>query len=98
MLYLVSYDIELDRLRTRVAKILEKAQLQRIQYSVFLGEVNENKLIDIKNKIEFIKKDAAEFHVIFIPLHLPVIESIFEIGNSKIDWEYFQGKKEFILI
>ncbi|WP_129678148.1 CRISPR-associated endonuclease Cas2 [Candidatus Chloroploca sp. Khr17] len=34
MLYLISYDISIDRRRTRIAKILEGFG-QRVQYSVF---------------------------------------------------------------
>lgn len=98
MLYLVSYDIVLDKLRTKVAKTLEKAQLQRIQYSVFLGDINEIKLEEVKQKITKIKSDAADFHVLFIPLHLPVLDGLSEIGETKIDWDYFQGKKDFLII
>lgn len=98
MLYLVSYDIVIDKLRTKVAKTLEKAQLQRIQYSVFLGDINEVKLEQVKLKIAKIKGDVADFHVLFVPLHLPVLKTLDEIGETKIDWEYFQGKKDFLII
>lgn len=39
----VSYDITKDRSRTRVAKVFEGV-LERVQYSVFEGEVPENAL------------------------------------------------------
>lgn len=98
MLYLISYDIETDRLRTKVAKTLEKAQLQRIQYSVFLGEVTEAKLTDIIRRIEKIKGEASDFNVIIIPLHLPVLDAIQEVGDKPIDWAYFKGEKDFLII
>ncbi|SOE24058.1 CRISPR-associated protein, Cas2 family [Spirosomataceae bacterium TFI 002] len=95
MLYLICYDIENDRLRSKVAKTLEKAQLQRIQYSVFLGEVSEKNLKDISIRIEKIRSEASDFNVICIPLHQPVIDTIFEIGDKPIDWAYFKGEKDF---
>lgn len=98
MLYLISYDIENDRLRVKVAKTMEKAQLQRIQYSVFLGELTEVKLSDIIKRIEKIKAEATDFNVVFIPLHQPVIDTIHEIGDKPIDWAYFKGEKDFLII
>ncbi len=41
MLRLVSYDIENNKIRTRVAKMLLRAGLDRIQYSVFIGEISD---------------------------------------------------------
>ena len=98
MLYLVSYDIEEDKLRTRVSKTLEKAQLQRIQYSVFLGEISEEKLTDLIIRITKIKGEALKFHVLFVPLHLPVLDTLREVGDNTIDWEYFKGEKDFLII
>jgi CRISPR-associated protein Cas2 len=41
MLYLISYDISVDRRRTRIAKILEGFG-QRVQYSVFECDLDAN--------------------------------------------------------
>jgi len=42
MLHLVVYDISDDGSRARLAKLLEKFGLQRVQYSAFRGELNPN--------------------------------------------------------
>ncbi|RRR69995.1 MAG: CRISPR-associated endonuclease Cas2 [Candidatus Viridilinea halotolerans] len=41
MLYIISYDISVDRRRTRIAKILE-GHGQRVQYSVFECDLDAN--------------------------------------------------------
>ena len=42
MLIWVLYDIREDKARTKVAKHCQQAGLFRVQYSVFLGKVNDN--------------------------------------------------------
>jgi len=39
---LVLYDVENDRIRTRVSEICLNYGLERIQYSAFLGKINRN--------------------------------------------------------
>lgn len=40
MLTWVMYDIPKDKTRNKIAKICEEAGIYRVQYSVFLGELN----------------------------------------------------------
>ena len=40
MLTWVMYDIKKDRTRNKVAKLCEEAGIYRVQYSVFLGDLN----------------------------------------------------------
>lgn len=46
------YDIQNDRARTRVARHCKQAGLYRVQYSVFLGEVNANERDSLRLDIE----------------------------------------------
>lgn len=39
----VLYDVENDRIRTRVAEVCLNYGLERIQYSAFLGKINRNR-------------------------------------------------------
>lgn len=39
-MYLIFYDIQENRLRTKVVKLLQKEGYERLQYSVFVGEIN----------------------------------------------------------
>ncbi len=46
------YDIVKDKARTKVAKCCEKAGIYRVQYSVFLGDMNKTKRKELKCQIE----------------------------------------------
>jgi CRISPR-associated protein Cas2 len=52
MIAWVLYDIEQDRARNRVAKYCKQAGLCRVQYSVFLGTLNENEKDSLELQIE----------------------------------------------
>ena len=94
MMYLISYDIQETKIRTKVAKLLEKAGMERIQYSVFLGDLTMTK----KQKLTYmISVLIAQDSVIFIPLHNDVLSEIEEIGE-KLDWEYLKGVKKIMII
>jgi CRISPR-associated protein Cas2 len=51
MIAWVMYDIEDDKVRSKVAKLCKQAGLYRVQYSVFLGTIENN------------QKDALELQI-----------------------------------
>lgn len=52
MIVWVLYDIKKNKPRTKVAKICKQAGLYRVQYSVFLGTLNENEKDSMQLEIE----------------------------------------------
>lgn len=52
MIAWVLYDIEQDRARNKVAKYCKQAGLYRVQYSVFLGTLNDNEKDSLELQIE----------------------------------------------
>lgn len=52
MLTWVMYDIQKDKIRNKVSKFCEKAGIYRVQYSVFLGEMNKTKRKELRCQIE----------------------------------------------
>ncbi len=52
MIAWVLYDIEQDRARNRVARYCKQAGLHRVQYSVFLGTLNEHEKDTLELQIE----------------------------------------------
>jgi CRISPR-associated protein Cas2 len=93
MLYLVTYDITNNRLRTKIAKTLIKNGLERIQYSVFMGDLTDTYKDLILEKINLLVNDAVEYSVLFIPLHKDMLFDITEISEQNLDWEYIKGEK-----
>jgi CRISPR-associated protein Cas2 len=49
---LISYDIENDKTRTKVSEACKDYGLVRIQYSVFIGELNHNRRDELYLRIK----------------------------------------------
>ncbi len=52
MLTWVMYDIKNDKARTKVAKCCERIGIFRVQYSVFLGDLDKTKRKALTSEIE----------------------------------------------
>ncbi|HOV25390.1 MAG TPA: CRISPR-associated endonuclease Cas2 [Pseudobacteroides sp.] len=64
MLIWVIYDIQKDKCRNNVIRKCKNAGLYRVQKSVFLGEVEENKFDELKLELEtLINKDKDSVYV-----------------------------------
>lgn len=64
MITWVLYDIQNDRARNRVAKICKQAGLYRVQYSCFLGTLDEHELDTLGLQIEpEINPDADKVYI-----------------------------------
>lgn len=64
MLTWVLYDIQKDKVRTKVAKFCEKAGIYRVQYSVFLGDLNKTKRKELSCQIEeIIDPDVDKIYI-----------------------------------
>ncbi len=65
MIAWVLYDIKKDKVRTKVSKFCEQAGLYRVQYSVFLGTLEENDKDTLQLKIEEIIDTETDSVYIF---------------------------------
>ncbi|MAX82186.1 MAG: CRISPR-associated endonuclease Cas2 [Crocinitomicaceae bacterium] len=52
MIVWVVYDIKKDKARTKIAKACKQAGLYRVQYSVFLGVLNDNQKDALELELE----------------------------------------------
>lgn len=60
MFYVISYDISVDKRRTKVAKILEGFG-QRVQYSVFECDLSESQYRQLQRRLErIIRPDEGD--------------------------------------
>lgn len=55
--YFISFDISNDKLRKYFNKLLKKIGVKNIQYSVFLGKINSEKIEFIKEKSKLLDKN-----------------------------------------
>ncbi|MDD3633524.1 MAG: CRISPR-associated endonuclease Cas2 [Candidatus Cloacimonetes bacterium] len=64
MLTWVMYDIVKDKTRNKVAKCCEKAGIYRVQYSVFLGDMNKTKCKELSCQInELINPEVDRVYI-----------------------------------
>lgn len=65
MIIWVLYDIKNDKARTFVSKSCEKAGLYRVQYSCFLGTLNENQKDTLELQIEKVINEETDKIYVF---------------------------------
>lgn len=64
MLTWVMYDISKTKIRNKVVKACEKIGIYRVQYSVWLGEINKTKRKELSCQIdELIEKDTDRVYI-----------------------------------
>lgn len=71
MLYVVFYDITDDSLRNKVSGFLKSKGLLRVQFSVFLGELNTSRLRDVEAGLRLLmkgRKPEDRFNVLILPV------------------------------
>lgn len=93
MIYLIIYDISLDRLRTRISKRIIAEGYVRLQLSVFVGIKNpkSNKKLWSDLNIWLDKEQSSKFYV------LKLTENNFRkmenIGYIDLDIDFLTGSK-----
>lgn len=81
MIAWVLYDIEQDRARNRVARYCKQAGLYRVQYSVFLGTLNEHEKDTLELQIETeINPDKDKVYI--FPMSKSELKSTTVLGQA----------------
>ncbi len=99
MLRIITYDIENDRLRTKTAKLLLRQGFERLQFSVFIGEIESDKWKTIWKKLQQLaEKDLAESDQICSFIIAPEqFRNLLTIGSAP-DVEYIMGEKTVLYL
>ncbi len=98
MMYLISYDISHNSIRTKLAKELLKAGLERVQYSVFIGDLSDTERVQIEQKMEKHTEKGSQYSILIVPLHQDMLKGMGEISSQNLDWEYLSGEKKILII
>lgn len=61
----IIYDISIDKIRSRVAKLCKAAGLYRVQKSAFLGAIERKRLQELVNAIDALKDEETDSVYIF---------------------------------
>ncbi len=81
MIVWVMYDIEDDTVRSRVAKYCKQAGLYRVQYSVFLGTIEDNQKDTLKLQIEELI-DVDKDSVYIFPMSKSELKATVLLGKA----------------
>lgn len=81
MIVWVMYDIEKDAVRTRVAKLCKQSGIYRVQYSVFLGTLEENEKDTLRLRIEEIINKETDSVYIF-PMNKNELNKTILLGQA----------------
>jgi CRISPR-associated protein Cas2 len=96
MLYLVSYDVEHNRSRTKLADWLLDLGLERVQLSVFMGVISEADLRKITERILHLKglqAPEATFEVMLLPLAEEHTRKVLWHGGNVPAWDLILNER-----
>ena len=94
-MYVVSYDITSDRLRNKIAKILEGYGL-RVQYSVFECHLTEKEYTELYRKLMKLMENVEEGNIRFYPICGTCEKKIRTIGQPNVEIQML--KEEVIVV
>ena len=83
MIHLIVYDISNDANRTRLAKLLQRYGLERVQYSAFRGELNPNDRETLSRQVKTFVRDERDC-IFIIPLCRRCSETAIIISNAGV--------------
>lgn len=96
MIWWVSYDISNARRLRNVAKLCQRAGLQRIQKSVYMGELSQTQVILLRERLlQWIRADADR--VLIFPLSEWCVHSAVSVGENSGIAELVE-RKEIIFV
>ena len=81
MIAWVMYDIEIDKSRTKVAKLCKQAGLYRVQFSVFLGTLDDNQKDTLQLQIEELIDEETDSVYIF-PMSKSELQATVLLGKA----------------
>ena len=80
--YLISYDIQKNKMRRKVVKLLKQNGFYRVQKSVFIGYCPEVNIKEIKKRMgEYVIRHPGDSYLI-VPVHRAVMDGIELFGEE----------------
>lgn len=100
-MYLISYDIENDRLRAKAAKLLLQYGLHRVQFSVFMGTLEGKGEKTLKAALQALALEKAwtlSDSFLVLPLHQHTLKQMEVIGAWPTRWEEISGNLNTLIL
>ena len=99
-MYLICYDIAKNPLRTKMAKVIIDAGLDRINKSVYLGSIADRSLTLLENQLVQLMQHKADptDSLIFLPLTKVEVRNMRIYGHNGLDPDELTGDKSTLII
>lgn len=100
-MHLISYDIQHDGLRTKIANSLLRYGLHRVQYSVFIGDLKDSTFTRLQKELEKFSKHANwtnEDSTMVLPLHQYSEDHLIFIGKAPERWLEIKGELHTLVL
>ncbi len=93
MIFFIMYDIENNKVRTAIAKFLQKSGCIRVQKSIFLADLPREKYTELHSAIKQVQEvyDNSD-SVLFIPVATDELRAMKMVGKN-IDIDFITGGK-----
>jgi CRISPR-associated protein Cas2 len=93
--WLIAYDITDDKLRTKVANRLIYCGLYRVQFSVFVGTIDDKILSEFMAwfQTKILTLATADCCVLVVPLSIGQVKATVALGTKVLDYEELTGEK-----
>lgn len=98
MLFLIVYDISINSVRTKIARILITEGFERLQLSVFLGLTNPKANTVVWATINKLIQEDAMAKMYILPIPKSSLKNIKQLGIEKLDIAYLLGDKNSYFI
>lgn len=91
---LICYDVGNNALRTRISRRLLEAGLERINRSVFLGQIKDSDLGRLKSTLQrLMEKAAPDDSLIMLPVTQQQVWHIEVLGKNELDLPVLTGEQ-----
>lgn len=97
MPYLISYDIENDRLRGKIANRLIAAGCVRLQKSVFAGQVKDTVFKELSNWLYQSIKNPGD-SIFILDIGPETLRHALWVGQQAPDWSFATGPPDVFFI
>ena len=99
-IFQVCYDIESDRIRKKIADRLTDEGLERLQYSVFIGPISDNRMNQLELWLEGIleKSEGMQDSISILRVQQQDLEKMTILGLSRIDPVELSGMRHTLFI
>jgi CRISPR-associated endonuclease Cas2 len=97
---LICYDITNDNLRTKLGKKIIAAGLDRINKSVYLGQLSTTAFVELEQSLAQLvnTKGEPQDSLIIISVAPQQVQDMKIIGNNELDKEELSGDKSTLIL